>query len=277
MDKIKEKIDEVVVIKINRLKLVNSILATFAIFGLLLPTFRLTTRIDVGGYVRNITAIYGYPFLAFIMLVWLIALIGLSLYGEREKQYTKTERLGILIGGLVVILINIYIAFLRRFFDGFTYYDTVSEIYFKYKIGHGVLITILSTAAIVVLTSFIKGSIDELKEFGEKSLNVAKAVSKVAVEKGKEIAKEVKSEMDKETEKEKVKEEVKSEEKIEVKEEKKETEVKQEKTNVENKTNSKPKKKKVTNLVKNKTKKDTTKNTNNNEKKIKEVKEKANK
>lgn len=199
------------------------------------------------------------------MLVWLIALIGLSLYGEREKQYTKTERLGILIGGLVVILINIYIAFLRRFFDGFTYYDTVSEIYFKYKIGHGVLITILSTAAIVVLTSFIKGSIDELKEFGEKSLNVAKAVSKVAVEKGKEIAKEVKSEMDKETEKEKVKEE------------KKEIEVKQEKTNIEKKAKSKPKKKKVTNLVKNKTKKDTTKNTNNNEKKIKEVKEKANK
>lgn len=276
MDKIKEKIDEVVVIKINRLKLVNSILATFAIFGLLLPTFKLTTRIDVGGYVRSITAIYGYPFLAFIMLVWLIALIGLSLYGEREKQYTKTERLGILIGGLVVILINIYIAFLRRFFDGFTYYDTVSEIYFKYKIGHGVLITILSTAAIVVLTSFIKGSIDELKEFGEKSLNVAKAVSKVAVEKGKEIAKEVKSEMDKETEKEKVKEEVKSEEKIVVKEEK-ETKSEEEKTNIEKKAKSKPKKKKVTNLVKNKTKKDTTKNTNNNEKKTKEVKEKANK
>lgn len=276
MDKIKEKIDEVVVIKINRLKLVNSILATFAIFGLLLPTFKLTTRIDVGGYVRNITAIYGYPFLAFIMLVWLIALIGLSLYGEREKQYTKTERLGILIGGLVVILINIYIAFLRRFFDGFTYYDTVSEIYFKYKIGHGVLITILSTAAIVVLTSFIKGSIDELKEFGEKSLNVAKAVSKVAVEKGKEIAKEVKSEMDKETEKEKVKEEVKSEEKIGVKEEK-EIKSEEEKTNIEKKAKSKPKKKKVTNLVKNKTKKDTTKNTNNNEKKTKELKEKANK
>lgn len=276
MDKIKEKIDEVVVIKINRLKLVNSILATFAIFGLLLPTFKLTTRIDVGGYVRSITAIYGYPFLAFIMLVWLIALIGLSLYGEREKQYTKTERLGILIGGLVVILINIYIAFLRRFFDGFTYYDTVSEIYFKYKIGHGVLITILSTAAIVVLTSFIKGSIDELKEFGEKSLNVAKAVSKVAVEKGKEIAKEVKSEMDKETEKEKVKEEVKSEEKIGVKEEK-EIKSEEEKTNIEKKAKSKPKKKKVTNLVKNKTKKDTTKNTNNNEKKTKELKEKANK
>lgn len=276
MDKIKEKIDEVVVIKINRLKLVNSILATFAIFGLLLPTFRLTTRIDVGGYVRNITAIYGYPFLAFIMLVWLIALIGLSLFGEREKQYTKTERLGILIGGLVVILINIYTAFLRRFFDGFTYYDTVSEIYFKYKIGHGVLITILSTAVIVVLTSFIKGSIDELKEFGEKSLNVAKAVSKVAVEKGKEIAKEVKSEMDKETVKENVKEEVKSEEKIVVKEEK-ETKSEEEKTNLEKKAKSKPKKKKVTNLVKNKTKKDTTKNTNNNEKKTKEVKEKANK